>query len=375
MMFLTLHCESANYQISTPRTKFMNQFLKNTISSFLSSKNAPKHFVVKALYDEGTVGEQGVLSILPDEDVEAIRGLKEKYGPEYVKHLSEHFDDEDAIYDLAPGGEILDIEVEGDVYYKVRFTAFVSKDSQIVSHSLDLMLPEPAYARLVEICTIKMDITFNTVFRFDTGVARILYSAIESALGEEFSSSDLSKYPFFITMDEAKDDARKVKDIIFNLPFKKGSNPTIWRLTDATETDKLFAKLDYSTLSDIIHTMFRQTGEGERAVWGVGYDVEGMTEKIFHNLLGQIEYEDDWYLNIGSYELSPIILNTLLKNDEVLIGTPDLELKKGDIVYEAAKRIDMGSEQAYALSPLGYFTQKINHPALEGVEWIERTLL
>lgn len=73
--------------------------------------------------------------------------------------------------------------------------------------------------------------------------------------------------------------------------------------------------------------------------------------------------------------MSPIILNTLLKNDEVLIGTPDLELKKGDIVYEAAKRIDMGAEQAYALSPVGYFSHKINHPALEGVEWIERTLL
>ena len=190
--------------------------------------------------------------------------------------------------------------MEGDVYYKVRFTAFVYKDGKIVSHSLDLMLPEPAYARLVEICTIKMDITFNTVFRFDTGVAQILYSAVESALGEEFSSSDLSRYPFFITMDEAKDDARKVKDIIFNLQSEERSNLTIWRMTDAAETDTLFARLDYSSLSDAIHTMFRQADDEERDLWGVGNEVEeiDLAEEAFHKLLAHMECGDDSYLNI-----------------------------------------------------------------------------
>lgn len=70
----------------------------------------------------------------------------------------------------------------------------------------------------------------------------------------------------------------------------------------------------------------------------------------------------------------PTLFQRGIEPGTVLFEDPEFEVKKGALIYEATTRVTMGCAMAYALSPIGNFTRKLDLPEFDQAEWIERRL-
>lgn len=144
-------------------------------------------------------------------------------------------------------------------------------------------------------------------------------------------------------------------------------NKKIWVLTETCETDALYAEMNEETLNEIAPKIFYAL-EDE-------LDPEAPTslEETKQILRAEVLEGEE---HRGEYNVFWVGLRSLntLENGTVLLDDPDFEVKKGSVVYEAAIRVSMGCNLAYALDPIGYFTQKLNIPEFEDVEWVERII-
>ncbi|MDE6377739.1 MAG: hypothetical protein K2K72_03240 [Duncaniella sp.] len=136
--------------------------------------------------------------------------------------------------------------------------------------------------------------------------------------------------------------------------------PDIWLLTDTYETEGIYAELDEGSLQSI-------------------------AEKVFDVL----EDEDDEYAPKSVAETIDLIKETLGDGDcaefniftlekQKLLLMPDEEgykVKRGDKIWEIARKYTGGCDNAYMLAPQGFYLlphEGIGNP-LETV-WIERTV-
>ena len=144
-------------------------------------------------------------------------------------------------------------------------------------------------------------------------------------------------------------------------------NKKIWVLTEAYETEALYAEMSEETLDEIApKILFALEDElDSEAPTSLEETKQILREEVLEDEEHRGEYNVFW-LGLRS-------LNTL-EDGTVLHDDPGFEVKKGRVVYEAAIRMSMGCDMAYALEPIGYFTQKLNIPEFEDVEWVERII-
>lgn len=142
------------------------------------------------------------------------------------------------------------------------------------------------------------------------------------------------------------------------------NNKYIWALLETSETEKLYAELNNENLSELTETLYnslKSMSDDERLSY------EGVEEAIMMNVIDGPDHSID----LGTHCLQRYKLNSLYDGN-VMIDDTDFIPAKGAKIYEAAERINMGCDASYALTPVGYFTKKIDLPF--AVEWIERTL-
>lgn len=144
-------------------------------------------------------------------------------------------------------------------------------------------------------------------------------------------------------------------------------NPFIWVLLESGETQAVFANLTDEVITNLA-VMFFDVMEDPDDQYAprTSADVEQMIRK-------DVLESEDHTGSYNIYELRRWELNTL-SSGEILINTPDLEIKSGSEIYEASIRIVMGCDMSYALEPVGFFTSKLPDSTLTGIEWHKRTL-
>ena len=145
-------------------------------------------------------------------------------------------------------------------------------------------------------------------------------------------------------------------------------NRYIWVLLECGETKEVIATLDENTI-DRLAAMFWDKMEDEDDA----YAPKSMAE-VKRMIIEDVVRDYDHHGYFLTHELYRQEINATVSG-EMVFEDMDFEAKKGTIIYEAVERIAMGCDMAYALSPVGYFSNRIDDPLLEGAEWVERRLL
>lgn len=146
-------------------------------------------------------------------------------------------------------------------------------------------------------------------------------------------------------------------------------NASIWVLTNAGETENVFASLDDAAL-DIVAPIIFDWIEDENDP-DMPKSVEETKQLLHRDLVENGGDEGPACV----YMLKRTPLNTIVGEGSVLFEDPEFKAEKGAVIYEAVDRIIFGCDMNYALAPVGYFTRKVEIPDMPYVEWIERPLL
>lgn len=145
------------------------------------------------------------------------------------------------------------------------------------------------------------------------------------------------------------------------------TNDHIWVLTDAEETEEIFASLNEATV-DRLAALFYDLMEDE-----CDPDSPKSAEDVKAMIVRDVIEGEEHSGYFSQYQLKRHELNTTVDGD-IVCRAPEFKAEPGAEVWEAAERIVMGCDMAYALSPIGYFTQRLDSEALKGAEWIARKL-
>lgn len=142
----------------------------------------------------------------------------------------------------------------------------------------------------------------------------------------------------------------------------------IWVLLEAGETKEVIATLDEKTM-DRLAAMLWDEMEDE-CDGGAPKSMAEVKKMILEDVVRGYDHHG-YFL---THELYRQEINATVSG-EVLYEDADFDVKSGAVIYESGQRIVMGCDMAYALSPIGYFSRRVDDPMLEGTEWIERRLL
>lgn len=146
---------------------------------------------------------------LTDEDVAALRALKEKYGNEFVKHLVEVFKDPDLIHDMAGGEDIIDIDLV-TIHHMYTFMIHeLRPNGTLYDLSCLVKLKDEEYAELLAWHLYDDHFTINVLRREDS----ILYDTIMRQIDHRYYDEDgcyCIDYPYVPTLDEALTDTETI---------------------------------------------------------------------------------------------------------------------------------------------------------------------
>ena len=90
-------------------------------------------------------------------------------------------------------------------------------------------------------------------------------------------------------------------------------------------------------------------------------------EEVVKLITESLASSENHSADFSVYTLIQVELQGMGEEDQCSIG-------KGSKVYEAAYRITMGCDMAYALEPQGYFVKKPDNVEDYSMEWIERVV-
>ena len=147
-----------------------------------------------------------------DEEIAQIMSLKKEYGtPGFAKYLVNVFKDEDVVYDIAMGCDIVDIRYEDTQQerdnYPIRFTRY-EYDGELNQYPFSIWMPKRYYARLLRHHIENPDLTFNMLEKIDPGLSEWLRREVWEGIDKKGHEGPVP--PFLILMDQAKTDALKL---------------------------------------------------------------------------------------------------------------------------------------------------------------------
>ena len=174
---------------------------------FLPTKERKKYYYFEAI-DETYPEHVYYIQSIEDDELPALRALKEKYGEEFVKHLDEVFDDPDIIHDFTCGDELIDVDFD-NVKHMYRFKTYTLKaDETVCSSSCLLEFSDEEYTKLLAWHLYYKHTTINALRYLD----RELYDCIWSKVDHEVAieGSIMKDYPYTVTFDEVLADVESI---------------------------------------------------------------------------------------------------------------------------------------------------------------------
>lgn len=171
---------------------------------FLAGKKRKNYYEIIALNDDN-LEELRFLQEFNDDDIKALRELREKYGKDgFVKHLDEVFADPDEIHDFTCGCEILDINLDKP-YHQYSFARHELRGDSFQRSEALVELTDEGYIRLLSYCIEDKDMNVNKLRYADKAIHGIVIREIDNYLCND--GFFMGCNPYLITMDEIKEDA------------------------------------------------------------------------------------------------------------------------------------------------------------------------
>lgn len=177
--------------------------------NYLAVKERAPHYEIRSISDACPAEGWYNLESFSDEEMAQLLTLRDKYGKEdFFNHLDEIFDD-DTIYDLFYGSEIIGFDLDTE-HFKYTFTYHQITDKGVRTGKAKLNLSDETYVRLLALHLENKDLTINSLRYAD----RNLYEEVTRGVDYHFCYDD--EYyvtdPYTITMDEAREDAQKIRE-------------------------------------------------------------------------------------------------------------------------------------------------------------------
>jgi hypothetical protein len=138
-----------------------------------------------------------------------LLALREKYGKEeFFNHLNEIFD-EDTLYDMVYGNEIIGFDLDSE-YFMYNFTYHQITDEGVTKGSLNIHLTDETYIKLLAMHLQDKGLNINKLKYADKSLYEIVTRGIDLHLciDDTYMVSD----PYTITMDEIKADAKNIRE-------------------------------------------------------------------------------------------------------------------------------------------------------------------
>lgn len=174
---------------------------------FLAGKERKDYYEIMA-FDEDDMTEVRFLQGFSEDELNALRALREKYGKEdFVKHLDEVYPDPDDIHDLTCGRDILGIDLDVP-YHQYRFVRHELKGDTLTTHDALVELTDEQYVRLLSYCLEDKGMNVNKLRYAD----KVLHERVIRDVDLDLCFDDCysGNCPYLITMDEVKEDAERI---------------------------------------------------------------------------------------------------------------------------------------------------------------------
>ena len=175
---------------------------------YLPTKERKKYYYFKTItepYPDYTYYIQPI----EDDELIALKALKEKYGEQYTKHLDEVYDDPDVISDFLCGDEFIDVDLDTVTHMYTFKTHEVKPDGTISSSNCSVELNDEEYTQLLAWHLLFKHTTINTLRYHD----RKLYDSIWREVDHRVSDLGciMKDYPYTVTLDEVLADVDIIK--------------------------------------------------------------------------------------------------------------------------------------------------------------------
>lgn len=186
-----------------------NELYGNIAKTFLTVlKNRTQYFEVTYICDSGEMYFWSGLQTFTEEEMSKLLALREKYGDDqFFNHLEEAFD-EDTVNEIAPN-EIVQFDLDKPLYL-YNFNYHLLTNEGIKTYTAKVQLPDELYIKLLIFYLADGNLNINSL----KYAAKEVYEKIIREVDYCFAENGIyqCKYPYIITLDEAKEDVQKIKE-------------------------------------------------------------------------------------------------------------------------------------------------------------------
>lgn len=177
---------------------------------YLATKKRTPYFYIE-YFDETYPQYEGMDSSgdflsFDDDEMAILLALRHKYGDDFYKHLEEEFDD--GMYYFVPG-EIVKFDLDTH-HYKYNFKYHQITDNGIHTGIVKVQLTDEEYVKLLALHLDDKDLNINSLKYADNSLYQTIIREIDWNFCDE--GTYFSSYPYAITMDEARADARQIRE-------------------------------------------------------------------------------------------------------------------------------------------------------------------
>lgn len=174
--------------------------------AYLAKKERVNYYQTKSVYYESP-DYSYLLAELSNDEVRQLKALKERYGEDFISHLSEVITDPDVISDMF-FDEPVDIDLE-TIHHQYTFHLRTVNGEKVTSRSILVELSDDDYCRLLAWHLYDSHLVMNTLFYRDEELCRkIMHESMRYVSDGIVAMVD---DPFVITMDEALADADAIR--------------------------------------------------------------------------------------------------------------------------------------------------------------------
>ncbi len=177
--------------------------------NYLATKEHTPHYEIRTISECCPADGWSNMRSFSEEEMTQLLALREKYGnEEFFNHLDEIFD-EDTLYDMIYGSEVIGLDLDNK-NYTYTFAYHKITDKGVTSGEVKLHLEDETYVRLLALHLENKDLTINSLRYADKNLFEVVTRGVDYNFCYD-CSYEVSD-PYTITMDEVRADAQKVRE-------------------------------------------------------------------------------------------------------------------------------------------------------------------